>query len=1276
MDADATIRICINGVNASMTGDSGSDLTLLPRNYFESFCTKLGYRPRLKKAPKPIRATNKTLIDCLGYFEATLESNSNQIVERIFVQNQDMDDLPLLSRFALKALGYIKISKEGDFLVKSVQFDLSEEEFKAAVTAAHKKHVKVFQGVGTYKHFEVDLQVKPNSEPIVIRAIPCPVHLREQAQQRLDYFVKLGILAPLPNGYPIKYCSPLLVIPKPNKKEVRLVVNYRRLNEQLSRTRHVPAVGLQDFCRVTRGFTHWFRLDLRHAFHQLKLSPRAQDLTIISTFAGCFKWLRLPQGILMASDVFDQVMETVLANCKNTISMRDDILGGGKSRRECLQEYLKVLVALESAGLTCDDEKTLVGITELVFFGMKFSKDGMSPDPGKVKTIKNAKPPPDHDSLNSFVCMVAWNDTFIHRFAELVRPLRDLANTVGSYLWTKEHDEAFQKVKDALCEDCLNNYFREDRETYLFTDASKKSHLDKRLGGFAAILSQKTEAGNFVAIHFASRSINPTEAKWSQCELEARALRFGIDRFRYYFSGIDVLYCVVDCKALLPLWNNNRACPPRIDRMRLATQDIPIKLLHIDGKKMPADFASRNIDESNQEDQDVDDMDISDDLDAYLVKAVNFHQEDSEQDSPKPIPVETIRQLTKQDSTLSFVKERIHRNDWMRHKNDQRIKKFMGVRDELWVIDDLIMKGSHTVVLPEALHNQAIALVHRLAHTGQTNTERLLLNRLWFPGYSTAVRAEVELCQICKHAVPDTRREPMGWIQAPTSAFSELSIDFKGPFHDSFYALVILDLYTKWPEVFFVTSTSFQAIKKHLETFLSQWGNPKMIKTDSGPPFNGGEFRNFLKSRGIRHTPIIPETPWANEVENLMRAIGKAYTIARQNGLDYKEFIRRMLMVKRATPSVATKVSPHFAATGRILDPGIIQGHLPNDPETGLSREQQREIQKNLIESKQKNAQRFNNKRNVVHLELKPGDMVLVRLGKMNAKPEKDNYKVLEVKGNEITAENVNTGRILRRHLSRFTLITERPHKETHGIRKPEEEEEQRRTLPMPNGAPPPLPGVQPPAQQPPAPPPHGAPPMDPNAGNHRNDDRLPAPGRGQGIGRNNDMPPQDGEQAPPQTPRKSPRLNEDPPRQYLAPSQETPTNPRPYLTPNRPAQRQNQQIPRQSPRLAERRNQDDQFQTPPTSPERLPPHQHQRRVNFNQRTHTIEFDEQEAIAPRLTRQRTEQTGVPVPEFGVPRSAIESSVRERHIAQQILNQHRTDTNEALRRNQRRQNDRH
>ena len=58
-----------------------------------------------------------------------------------------------------------------------------------------------------------------------------------------------------------------------------------------------------------------------------------------------------------------------------------------------------------------------------------------------------------------------------------------------------------------------------------------------------------------------------------------------------------------------------------------------------------------------------------------------------------------------------------------------------------------------------------------------------------------------------------------------------------------------------------------------------------------------------------------------------------------------------MLMVVRATPSDATKTSPHMTTTGREMDPGIIDQKFPVVRKSGLSEDRRRQIQENLEES-------------------------------------------------------------------------------------------------------------------------------------------------------------------------------------------------------------------------------------------------------------------------------------------------------------------------------------
>ena len=120
-------------------------------------------------------------------------------------------------------------------------------------------------------------------------------------------------------------------------------------------------------------------------------------------------------------------------------------------------------------------------------------------------------------------------------------------------------------------------------------------------------------------------------------EIEARALRWGLDKFRYYLEGIRHITCYVDCKSLLPIFNSdtNRECSARINRQRLACQDLPIELVHLDGKDMPADFLSRERTEENDASaHDIDDMNWSDQLEAHLVQMITTSVED---DDVKPM---------------------------------------------------------------------------------------------------------------------------------------------------------------------------------------------------------------------------------------------------------------------------------------------------------------------------------------------------------------------------------------------------------------------------------------------------------------------------------------------------------------------------------------------------------------------------------------------------------------------------------------------------------------
>ena len=82
----------------------------------------------------------------------------------------------------------------------------------------------------------------------------------------------------------------------------------------------------------------------------------------------------------------------------------------------------------------------------------------------------------------------------------------------------------------------------------------------------------------------------------------------------------------------------------------MAIQDIPIEMMHIDGKKNPSDFLSRERSEENDSrSHDLADMDISDALDSYLVQVIHEYEDLT------PIKISTIKEMTLKDSVLQFL---------------------------------------------------------------------------------------------------------------------------------------------------------------------------------------------------------------------------------------------------------------------------------------------------------------------------------------------------------------------------------------------------------------------------------------------------------------------------------------------------------------------------------------------------------------------------------------------------------------------------------------------
>jgi hypothetical protein len=70
----------------------------------------------------------------------------------------------------------------------------------------------------------------PNYKPTRISTSrKVPLHFKKEADKRLDWFLKSGVIVPVPPHEKVEWCSPGFFVAKPNGK-CRLVVNMRDIN--------------------------------------------------------------------------------------------------------------------------------------------------------------------------------------------------------------------------------------------------------------------------------------------------------------------------------------------------------------------------------------------------------------------------------------------------------------------------------------------------------------------------------------------------------------------------------------------------------------------------------------------------------------------------------------------------------------------------------------------------------------------------------------------------------------------------------------------------------------------------------------------------------------------------------------------------------------------------------------------------------------------------------------------------------------------------------------
>ena len=178
--------------------------------------------------------------------------------------------------------------------------------------------------------------------------------------------------------------------------------------------------------------------------------------------------------------------------------------------------------------------------------------------------------------------------------------------------------------------------------------------------------------------------------------------------------------------------------------------------------------------------------------------------------------IDEVQQETANDTVLCKLSEAIAHNNWL----DPEVKPFLNVKDELSVCNGLILRN-HRLVLPHSLQTKAVDLAHT-GHQGIVKTKMLLREKVWFPSIDKLVEEKVKTCLPCQAATTgtSTNPEPLIMTKLPDAPWQEVAADFVGPFPSGELLLVVIDEFSRFPEVEIINSTSAKTVIPKLDNIF------------------------------------------------------------------------------------------------------------------------------------------------------------------------------------------------------------------------------------------------------------------------------------------------------------------------------------------------------------------------------------------------------------------------------------------------------------------------
>lgn len=733
--------------------------------------------------------------------------------------------------------------------------------------------------------------------------------------------------------------APVLFAKKPNGG-LRLCVDYRGLNAITIPDRYPLPLFKETLRQLSKA--KWFtKIDVKSAFHRLRIREGDEWLTAFRCRLGLFEWLVTPFGLVNAPATFQRYINDQLREHLDrdaTAYMDDVLVYTSDTERDHWNTVRSILSKLDKAGLFLDLNKCEFLCKEVKYLGFIIrAGENVTVDPAKVKTIQEWQPPTSIKGVRSFLGFANFYRCFIKGFSEIVKPLTSLTKKGSVWRWGEMEDSAFEQLKKIFSTKPVLTQWDPDRETILETDCSGYA-----LGG---CLSQVDREGRLRPVAYYSRRLNASEVNYPIHDKEMLSIITCLKEWKAELQSVAKPFTIFTDHKNLDYFATKRLLNERQVRYSDLLQHFNFKLKWRPGK------ACERPDALSRRDQDKP-RGINDDRTAgrirQLLPSVDANATTISRKKQKKIigkdPASQIGLFDDDELQALWCRGVEMDEDWKRARNAVQNRdrgfppeiahKMTANIAECTVAADSVLRGrENRIWVPnyEPLRTAIMQKIHDShlnGHPGKDTMVAIILRRWFWPKLRDSVRRFIRNCDVCGRTSV-WREAKAGFLRSlpiPQRIGSELTIDFITDLPPSKHCTNLMVITDRLSKDIFLFGTNSMSAETCASVFIDRYyryfGFPLYLLSDRGSDWTSHFWKTFCERTGIKQRLTTSYHPQSNASERANQEVYKYLRIftcyAQDNWMDLLPMAQ--LALNGRPNSAIGGMSPFFLRYGYDLD--------------------------------------------------------------------------------------------------------------------------------------------------------------------------------------------------------------------------------------------------------------------------------------------------------------------------------------------------------------------